>query len=79
MMYEVKMPQWGMNMTDGVLLKWLKEVGERVRKGDPLAEVEAAKAIGTVEAPVSGMLTELRGAVGDTIAVQDVIAVIDEG
>jgi len=74
---EVKMPQWGMNMTEGTILKWFKQPGERVEKGEPLAEIEIAKAVNTLESPVSGVVKQLVANVEETIPVQGIVAIID--
>ena len=76
-MFELKMPQWGMNMTEGTITKWLKGPGEPVAKGEPLVEIETAKAIATLESPVDGIVTKLVANVQDTIQVQEVIAIIE--
>ena len=39
------LPQWGMAMNDGLIVKWLKNVGEVIKKGDQLVEVESSKAV----------------------------------
>jgi pyruvate/2-oxoglutarate dehydrogenase complex dihydrolipoamide acyltransferase (E2) component len=75
-MFEVKMPQWGMNMTEGTILQWFKQEGELVEKGEPLVEIEIAKAVNTLEAPVSGVVEKIVANVNDTIPVQGVIAII---
>ena len=77
-MFEVKMPQWGMNMTEGTIVRWLKQPGDAIEKGEPFAEIEIAKAINTLESPVAGIVTKLVANVNDTIPVQGVIAVIGE-
>jgi len=74
---EVKMPQWGMNMTERTILKWFKQPGERVEKGEPLAEIEIAKAVNTLESPVSGVVKQLVANVEETIPVQGIVAIID--
>jgi pyruvate/2-oxoglutarate dehydrogenase complex dihydrolipoamide acyltransferase (E2) component len=76
--FEVRMPQWGMSMTEGTIVKWFKQAGERVAKGDPLAEIEIAKAVNTLESPVTGTITKLVAQVDEAIPVQGVIAIIDE-
>ena len=76
-MIEVKMPQWGMNMTERTILKWFKQPGERVEKGEPLAEIEIAKAVNTLESPVSGVVKQLVANVEETIPVQGIVAIID--
>jgi pyruvate/2-oxoglutarate dehydrogenase complex dihydrolipoamide acyltransferase (E2) component len=76
--FEVKMPQWGMNMTEGTILQWLKQLGEPVKKGEPLVEIEIAKAVNTLESPVTGVITKLVANVNDTVPVQGVIAIISQ-
>jgi pyruvate/2-oxoglutarate dehydrogenase complex dihydrolipoamide acyltransferase (E2) component len=77
-MIEVRLPQWGMGMHDGIIVAWLKSPGEWIAMGEPLVEVEAAKVDGFVESPVDGRIREIRASVGETVAVRQVIAVIDE-
>lgn len=75
--YEIKMPQWGMNMTEGTILKWFKQEGERIEKDEPLVEIEIAKAVNTLESPVAGTIARLVAQVDDTVPVQGLIALID--
>jgi pyruvate dehydrogenase E2 component (dihydrolipoamide acetyltransferase) len=77
-MFEVKMPQWGMNMVEGVVVQWLKREGERVEKGEPLAEIESAKAVETLQAPVAGVLTQIVARLDEAVPVHGVIAIIAE-
>jgi pyruvate/2-oxoglutarate dehydrogenase complex dihydrolipoamide acyltransferase (E2) component len=60
------------------ILRWLKEPGARVKKGDALLEVETDKVNVEIEAPADGILTELRARVGDTVKFGSVVAVIDK-
>lgn len=62
--------------TDGMLLNWLKDVGEAVKAGDIIAEFEADKATVEVESPADGVLIETRADVGEEISEGAVIAVI---
>ncbi|WP_116810883.1 biotin/lipoyl-containing protein [Steroidobacter cummioxidans] len=73
----VVLPKWGMGIEEGTVTRWLKSVGEKVEKGEPLVEIETAKATQEVESPVSGILVELLLAEGETAAVNSEIAVID--
>ena len=77
-MYEVKMPQWGMDMTEGTIVRWLKQEGEFVAKGEGLAEIELAKASNTLESPVAGVITKLTANADETVLVQGLLAIIDE-
>ena len=73
---EIIMPALGMTQETGVLLQWLKAAGEEVTAGEPLMEIETDKAIVEVEAPASGILTNLTAGPGDEIPVGQVIAFI---
>jgi pyruvate/2-oxoglutarate dehydrogenase complex dihydrolipoamide acyltransferase (E2) component len=64
-------------MEDGIVAEWLKAEGDTVAEGDPLVEIEAAKANETVEAPVAGVLTRIVAAEGETVPVREVIAIIE--
>lgn len=77
-MIEVRMPRWGMNMKDGTIVAWLRQVGDRVEAGEPIAEIETAKTTNTLEAPASGVLARILVAEDDTVAVQTVLAQIEE-
>jgi pyruvate dehydrogenase E2 component (dihydrolipoamide acetyltransferase) len=58
------------------LLRWLKEVGEDVRKGEPLIEIETDKVTVELEAPASGTLANVTAAAGDDVSVGTTIALI---
>lgn len=75
---EVLLPQWGMGMSEGVIVSWFKAVGDRVQEDETLAEVETEKVTADLEAPATGTLVEIRAAAGDTVPVRAVVAVIDE-
>lgn len=70
MAHEVKLTM------DGLLINWLKSVGETVSSGDIIAEFEADKATVEVEAGANGTLLELRAEAGDEVDEGSVIAVI---
>ncbi|KMS56415.1 biotin attachment protein [Novosphingobium barchaimii LL02] len=75
--FTMVLPQYGMGMQDGEIVRWLKEVGERVEEGENLVEVEAAKTTVEVPAPVSGTLLRILADSGDTVDVRAAIAVIE--
>jgi pyruvate/2-oxoglutarate dehydrogenase complex dihydrolipoamide acyltransferase (E2) component len=77
MKVRVVMPKWGTGMNEGTILKWLKAVGDRVEMGEPLAEIETAKAVQALEAPVTGMLAEILLPEGQEAKVRTPIAVIE--
>lgn len=72
------LPKWGMGIEEGTLLRWLKSEGDVVRKGEPIAEIETAKATQELEAPVGGVLVRLLLAEGQSAPVNTEIAIIDE-
>lgn len=78
MKVEVKLPQWGMAMREGTVLKWLKAVGDRVEEDEPLVDIEAEKTENALEAPETGTLVEIRVPEGETVPVGTVLAVIEE-
>jgi pyruvate/2-oxoglutarate dehydrogenase complex dihydrolipoamide acyltransferase (E2) component len=67
-----------MGIEEGTARRWLKSVGDKVTKGDVLLEIETAKAIQEIEAPVSGTLASILLPEGETTAVNTPIAVIEE-
>jgi pyruvate dehydrogenase E2 component (dihydrolipoamide acetyltransferase) len=71
------MPHLGTDAEDGRLLKWLKAVGDRVERGEPVAEIESDKAAMDVESPVGGNLAEIVHSEGEVVAVGEPIAWID--
>lgn len=78
-MVEFKFPDVGEGIAEGEIVRWLVAVGDRVKAHQPIVEMETDKAVVELPSPVSGVISELRGAVGDTIAVGTVLAVIEEG
>jgi pyruvate dehydrogenase E2 component (dihydrolipoamide acetyltransferase) len=73
---EVRLHQAGMGMTDGTVMAWLKDVGDEVRQGECIAEVEAAKTTVEIEAPCDGILTRILAPAGTLVPVREIMAVI---
>jgi pyruvate dehydrogenase E2 component (dihydrolipoamide acetyltransferase) len=78
MAHEITMPKLSDTMTEGRLISWKKSVGERVERGDIIAEVETDKANMELEAFTSGALLETRVKPGEMAVVGTVIAIIGE-
>lgn len=76
MAIEVTMPQMGADMTEGTLVRWLKQVGEQVNRGDIIAEIETDKATVELEAYDSGIMAQHTVKEGETVPVGDVIAIL---
>ena len=71
------MQQLGPDVESGVIVVWLKEIGEIVVKGDPLVEVETEKAVLEMEALDSGVLVETISGVGTEVPVGAVIGYLE--
>jgi len=71
------MPQMGESIAEGTITRWLKKVGERVERDEPLFEISTDKVDAEIPAPAAGTLTEVRFKEGDTVAVGTVVAIID--
>ncbi len=72
----VIMPKFGMAQEEGTIIRWLKQEGEQVEKGETLLEVQTDKIDMEVEAPASGVLTDVRYGPDATVPVTTVIALI---
>ena len=78
-MFEFKLPDLGEGIAEGEILKWHVAEGGEVREDAPLVDVETDKAAVTIPSPRGGRIASLRGKVGDTVNVGEVIVVIDDG
>lgn len=74
---EIKMPDLATTDDEVTLVRWLVEVGQPVRLGEPLLEIETDKATMDVEAVAAGTLYAVHAQPGDRVAVGQVIAVIE--
>lgn len=74
----VKMPKMSDTMTEGVIAKWHKKVGDKVNSGDLVAEVETDKATMDFESYQEGTLLYIGPKEGEAVAVDAVIAVLGE-
>ena len=73
---EVIMPNQGLTITEVKIVKWVKKVGDTVKKGEPLLEFETDKAVVDLEAPVDGKLSKIVADVETTVAIGALIGVI---
>ena len=76
---EVVMPQMGESIAEGTITKWLKRVGERVERDEPLFEISTDKVDAEIPSPAAGVLTEIKFKEGETVEVNTVVAVLDGG
>ncbi len=76
---EVLMPQMGESITEGTLTKWLKKVGDKVQRDEPIFEISTDKVDAEIPSPVAGTLTEIKVAEGSTVSINTVVATIGGG
>ena len=72
----INMPKLGFDMAEGLLVRWVKQVGENINKGDVLAEIETDKATVEVESSASGVVLQLIVEQGTMVPVNAPIAVV---
>jgi acetyl/propionyl-CoA carboxylase alpha subunit len=72
----ISMPKLGFDMAEGLLVRWVKQVGENINKGDVLAEIETDKATVEVESSASGVVLQLIVNQGTMVPVNAPIAVV---
>jgi pyruvate dehydrogenase E2 component (dihydrolipoamide acetyltransferase) len=72
------MPQMGYDMKEGTILRWLKHEGDRVERGEPIAEIETDKVNLEIESFASGVILKLLAKEGETVPVGQLIALIGE-
>ncbi len=75
---EVSMPQLGETVVEGTISKWLKKVGDKVEKFDPLVEIVTDKVTVELPSPVAGVITEINVKDGETVKVGAVLLMIQE-
>src|ERR1700687_3885724 len=75
---DVIMPQMGESVFEGTITKWLKKLGDKVQREEPLFEISTDKVDAEIPAPASGVLREIKAAEGTTVQVNAVGAVIDD-
>src|SRR4051794_24355845 len=73
---DVVMPQMGESITEGTITKWMKQVGDKIERDEPLLEISTDKVDAEIPSPAAGVLLEIRNQEGETVEVNHVIAVI---
>src|SRR5687768_7504090 len=74
---EVVMPQMGESIAEGTITRWMKKVGDRVERDEPLFEISTDKVDAEIPSPAAGTLTEILFNEGDTVEVNKTVAVLD--
>ncbi len=77
-MADVIMPQMGESIAEGTVTKWLKNVGDRIERDEPLFEISTDKVDAEIPSPAAGVLREIRVPPGSTVPVNTVVGLIAE-
>src|SRR2546421_4975298 len=73
---EVVMPQMGESIAEGTIVRWIKKVGDKVDRDEPLFEISTDKVDAEIPSPAAGVLAEIRAKEGETVPVNSIVAVI---
>jgi len=71
---DIIMPQMGESIAEGTLSKWLKKVGDEVKRDEPIFEISTDKVDAEIPAPAAGTIAEIIVKEGETVAVQTIVA-----
>ena len=75
-MTDVIMPQMGESIAEGTVTKWMKKVGDKVQRDEPLFEISTDKVDAEIPSPAAGVLKEIRVEPGTTVPINTVVGVI---
>ena len=75
----VLMPQMGESIFEGTVTKWLKKVGEKVERDEPLFEISTDKVDAEIPSPSAGVLKEIKVNAGQTVQINTVVAILEDG
>ena len=75
---DVVMPQMGESIFEGTITRWLKKIGDKVQRDEPLFEISTDKVDAEIPAPASGILQEIKVSEGNTVQVNTVVGVIGD-
>jgi pyruvate dehydrogenase E2 component (dihydrolipoamide acetyltransferase) len=73
---DVVMPQMGESIAEGTIVRWIKKVGDKVDRDEPLFEISTDKVDAEIPSPAAGTVSEIRVKEGETVPVNSVVAVI---
>jgi pyruvate dehydrogenase E2 component (dihydrolipoamide acetyltransferase) len=76
MAHEIVLPQWGMEMQDAIIVRWLKKEGDPIQEGEPLVELETSKIETEMESTASGVVAHILVPEGATVPIRTVLAIV---
>src|SRR4030042_1174996 len=76
MLYEIKVPEAGFSITEGTVVQWHKNVGEKVQEGETIVSVETDKVVVEIPARYTGVLIEIKHEVGEIVPIGAVLGMI---
>ncbi len=79
MSIEIKVPVLGESVVEATVARWMKNVGEKVNADEPIVELETDKVSLEVPSPKAGVLTDIVAQEGDTVEVDAILALLQEG
>ena len=74
---DVIMPQMGESIAEGTVSRWLKQVGDEIKRDEPILEISTDKVDAEIPSPSDGILAEIKVPEGETVEVQTVIAILE--
>ena len=77
MRVDVVMPQMGESIAEGTITRWMKQIGETVQRDEPLFEISTDKVDAEIPSPSAGTLVEIKNQAGETVPVNQVVAVLE--
>jgi 2-oxoglutarate dehydrogenase E2 component (dihydrolipoamide succinyltransferase) len=76
---DVLMPQMGESVAEGTIVRWIKKIGDKVDRDEPLFEISTDKVDAEIPSPAAGVLSEILAKEGETVPVNSIVAVIGTG
>src|SRR5437899_5397308 len=73
---DVVMPQMGESIAEGTIVRWIKRVGDKVDRDEPLFEISTDKVDAEIPSPAAGVVSEIRVKEGETVPINTVVALI---
>src|SRR3982750_3898157 len=73
---DVVMPQMGESIAEGTIVRWIKKVGDKVDRDEPLFEISTDKVDAEIPSPAAGVISEIRVKEGETVPINTIVAMI---